>query len=509
MFNLDIAPPSAFTEAERDLIQIKNPSDLTPEERAARLELLLRPFNVSTERGNEQTALLAQKGISGTRNVLLRLIDSVADGAVEFPDDAFFPFLVRYVRYLLGAIRELNQFHAEAGGRPTTEKPGPHYSIAQLFGGGSQAWAHIPEGNAELIAARLIEITNPQLLAQVPSTVSSRLAALNPSIPPPGPAQQAGLDEKLDEIASRLKRIEEGRPSGTLGKIPRIEVPKEFQIPPVPSPPPAEIPPAPTPRSIPLPPASAQPEKSWESKYRPCHLDDIAGNQRQRNILRGALRTGVTPAGFLLWGVTGIGKTTAAEAFARDYLQQHEVLPPISEVSCPKLSDAPAGAFNEIRADSLPVDANAAREELAERLQNLAKYGSLTPGTKRIVVIDDINKLAPSVLDRLRPLLERYTHNVLFIFTANANPEKLLDPAILGRLTVLHFVAPDTASIDARLREIAEAEHIVYRLYDAGVAEAAHVTEEMVTTAGQKSKGDVRAAIGLLQAEFLARMGAP
>jgi DNA polymerase III delta prime subunit len=203
--------------------------------------------------------------------------------------------------------------------------------------------------------------------------------------------------------------------------------------------------------------------------------------------------------------------TTAAQAFARDYLQAHGVLPPVSEISCPKLSEAPAGAFSEIRADSLPSNPEQAREVLTARLQNLARYGSLhgTPGTKRVVLVDDINKFAPSILDRLRPILERYSHNVVFLFTSNAEPERLLDPAILSRLTVLKFVAPDMMSIAYRLRQIAENEHLAHRLMEAGVPDAGHVVEEMITTSVSSAGGDVRSAIGNLQTEFTARMGAP
>ncbi|MGI0066831.1 MAG: AAA family ATPase [Thermoplasmata archaeon] len=499
MPDLSIVPAGVFTEQEVDLIDAPNVSLLSPQERATRAMLLTRGFATTSVAGTPLfTSLIQQESLARVRNLILNSVNQVADGMIEFPDEKFWPWLLDLLRQTLGRVRTLNEI-SQSAGLPDSRRPTTH--LWDLFGGDPRAWSDIRITQPELVTARYLEIWNPSLLKEVPVQVRRQLESESGIVPGPPPAEESEIHDELRKLNQKVDRINArlARPSGG---IPRIEVPRQ----------PEQVPPAPPPPSqttLGPAPATSQSERSWEVKWRPCHLDDIAGNQRSRNILNGAIRTGVSPAGFVLWGPTGIGKTTAAEAFARDYLQAHGVLPPMSEVSCPKLSDAPAGAFSQIRADTLPADPEQAREVLTERLQSLARYGSLTPGTKRIVVVDDINRLAPSVLDRLRPLLERYTHNVLFLFTANQDPARLFDPAVLGRLTQLKFVAPDQASVDARLRQIAEAEHIAHRLSEAGVQDPGHVTEEMVLTAGQKSKGDVRSAIGILQAEFLSRMGAP
>ena len=55
-------------------------------------------------------------------------------------------------------------------------------------------------------------------------------------------------------------------------------------------------------------------------KYRPFHVSDSVGNREITAELLGAIKIGEIPYAMIFYGPPGVGKTSEAKAFARDYM---------------------------------------------------------------------------------------------------------------------------------------------------------------------------------------------
>jgi hypothetical protein len=544
----------ALGPAHYELLQTPYP-ELTPPQRAERARLFLVPFTTTNEIGRPLiTSLLAQAGTANASQELAKILRDTAHEDVNFggPDEEW--------KFVREAINQLVQYaRADIANRPIHLR---RVGLERIFGGSAGMWAGIRPENIDAVAANFIRIYAPELLNSVPPQARAQLTYREPVpereerftpeherresvgphidiIPPAGPSRdelnaEAGLLWTRASMGARLSILQEllDIPPATssvyadrafeklppfirtslrvnLGEARHLEQlsrreapPTEEQRPQAPQPPPP-----PTETHVPEPISEAAPKEgvSLAQRYRPCRLNDIYDQVRAVNQLRGIVRTGVVGArgsAIILWGPPGTGKTTAAQAFARDYFINKGVIAATAENPCPRL---PPEAFVKITKDRLPTDAQLASTTLAAILSTTIKSGVLTElaNVKRIILVDDFSNLTPTVVEKLKPLLENYTGNAILLITMNPDPGRVFNDeagaALLSRSQVIQFTPIPPDLIARRLHQIATAEHFSFPGLEDAITEAS-------------TMGDLGAAIGALQNaqnEYLGGGGAP
>lgn len=167
--------------------------------------------------------------------------------------------------------------------------------------------------------------------------------------------------------------------------------------------------------------------------FRPHSLGEIVGQSqvvaRLERITEGVRTGAIVPPSLLLHGPPGIGKTTAARAFARGILGEHY-----------------ANSFTELKAFDDRSPARLAAIILDSR--HPPKRGA----PFRILFFDEIEALSAESLNSLRPAMEGEGGTTLYVLACNDISG--LSKALLSRCTLLEFT-PLTAEEMRQLLAIA------------------------------------------------------
>lgn len=220
----------------------------------------------------------------------------------------------------------------------------------------------------------------------------------------------------------------------------------------------------------------------WTEKYRPVTLDDVVGNPNIINTLKGFILTQVIPQLIILWGLPGIGKTSAAFAFARDYYIRKGIYDKEGKIQ--------PGFFPPLMVMRGAVGIETIRTRVHEFMRHAPP-----PGARRIVIFDEAEMMSKEALLELRPYIERYAKTCSIIFTTNVNPATWLDffdpllAAVRDRALIYQFLLPTTEEIARLLSRIVREEEF-------------EIPEERIGSIASKAEGSVRKAVELLQAEY-------
>ena len=148
----------------------------------------------------------------------------------------------------------------------------------------------------------------------------------------------------------------------------------------------------------------------WVEKFRPDSIEDCVLPVEIKNVFQNIVDTGEVP-NLLLFGTSGIGKTTVAKALC-----------------------------NQLGCDWLMINgSNEGRmiDTLRTTITNYASTVSFSGG-KKIIIIDEADYMnRESVQPAMRGLIEEFSNNCRFIFTCNYK-NKIL-PALHSRCSVIDF----------------------------------------------------------------------
>jgi DNA polymerase-3 subunit gamma/tau len=213
-------------------------------------------------------------------------------------------------------------------------------------------------------------------------------------------------------------------------------------------------------------------------KWRPQNFTDLIGQEHVSQTLANAIRSGRIHHAFLFTGARGVGKTSAARILAK-------------ALNCEAgLSDQPCGTCAsclEITAghglDVIEIDgaSNTGVDDVRELRENIRYLPSRS--RFKIFIIDEVHMLSTNAFNALLKTLEEPPAHAKFIF-ATTEPHKI-PITILSRCQRFDFRKIPLARVAGRLREIAEAEHLV-------------ISERSLSLIARQGEGSMRDSLSTL-----------
>ena len=195
---------------------------------------------------------------------------------------------------------------------------------------------------------------------------------------------------------------------------------------------------------------------AWTEKYRPKTLAEFVGQEKVKRYVQSVINNGGEINHLIFHGFSGTGKTTMAGIIANEL-----------NVELIEFNASDDRTLNFIREKVIP----------AMRCRSFTKY--------KIIFLDETDSMTKEALFCLRRPMELYEKNAKIIFSCN-DDSNIID-AIRSRCISFHFKPIPRNLIIQRLRFIAQKE---------GVS----VTEDILEEIAEKSRGDLRRAINMLEA---------
>ncbi|MGC8671289.1 MAG: replication factor C small subunit [Candidatus Micrarchaeia archaeon] len=199
----------------------------------------------------------------------------------------------------------------------------------------------------------------------------------------------------------------------------------------------------------------------WIEKYRPKRLDEIIGQNAIVERLKAFVKMGNFP-NMIFSGPAGVGKTTAAIAFANELYGEN------------------------INSYFLETNASDARgiDVIRGRIKEFAKTLPLQSSLIKIAFLDEADALTPEAQHALRRTMEKYSETTRFIFSANY-ASKIIEP-IQSRCVVLKFRPLNEDQVRQYIKRIEEGEHL-------------QIDEKAVEALIYVGEGDLRKLTNVLQ----------
>ncbi len=243
-------------------------------------------------------------------------------------------------------------------------------------------------------------------------------------------------------------------------------------------------------------------------KYRPATFADIVGQEHVVRTLTNALEGGRIHHAYLFCGARGVGKTTAARAFAK-------------ALNCVRgPTAAPCGecrSCTEIGSGTSPdlIEIDGASNNSVEDVRELRDTVSYLPtaGRFKVYLVDEVHMLSKAAFNALLKTLEEPPAHVVFLF-ATTEPNRILD-TILSRVQRFDFKRIPLEATAARLQEIATAEGItlsdhacrmIARSGEGSMRDAQSLLDKVISTLGRAEAAadrDVAATLGLVDRSVL------
>lgn len=168
----------------------------------------------------------------------------------------------------------------------------------------------------------------------------------------------------------------------------------------------------------------------WVERYRPRTFDELI--LQDKSLLEKYLKSPATLPSFIFYSTKpGTGKTSTAKII-------------ITALDC----------------DALVLNSSQERgiDTIRDKITLFASGLSSNPSSKRCIFLDEADGLTRQAQDSLRNLMEEYSDNCFFIFTAN-DLNKIIEP-IRSRCQSINFDQPPKSDIADRLHQIMTQEAI-------------------------------------------------
>jgi len=189
-------------------------------------------------------------------------------------------------------------------------------------------------------------------------------------------------------------------------------------------------------------------------KYRPSVFSSVSGQEHVTRTLANALKRDKVVHAYLFTGPRGVGKTSVSRILSKAInCQNPQDAEPCLE--CPTCLEIGAGTSLAVR------EIDGASHNSVENVRDLMdSFKSLPPpGYKRkIYIIDEVHMLSISAFNALLKSLEEPPPHTVFIL-ATTDVHKIPE-TVISRCQRHDFRALSMATIEARLREVCDAEKI-------------------------------------------------
>jgi replication-associated recombination protein RarA len=152
-------------------------------------------------------------------------------------------------------------------------------------------------------------------------------------------------------------------------------------------------------------------EVIWEQKYRPNDIDEIILPIKYRKLFKNMIKTGVVP-NMILYGRPGTGKSSIANVLV-------------------KMTNATSITINTSQQGKRGIGL------LDESLESFC-YSASANGERKIVVLEEADRMTPELQDAFRGFIEKYSSNVIFILTCN-KPNRIAEAIRTSRLLPINF----------------------------------------------------------------------
>lgn len=218
------------------------------------------------------------------------------------------------------------------------------------------------------------------------------------------------------------------------------------------------------------------------TSYRPYTLDELIGNEVNKNMLKNYLNKNDLPHTLLFIGERGCGKTTVARIVSlcincKDPISRTE--PCLKCDSCKSIVNQ-----NSIDVQELNIGQLSTKGSVEETI----KYLNASPFNSKykVFIFDEAHKLSPASIDLLLKKLEDGYEHVYFIFCTN-KPEKITNDAFLDRCHTFNYYPSSLDDIYELLLSVSEFEGIDYK-------------EDILKIIAEESEGIPRKALVSLSA---------
>ncbi|MBI4514368.1 MAG: DNA polymerase III subunit gamma/tau [Deltaproteobacteria bacterium] len=245
-------------------------------------------------------------------------------------------------------------------------------------------------------------------------------------------------------------------------------------------------------------------------KWRPQVFADLIGQDHVTRTLANAIRAGRVAHAFLLTGVRGVGKTTAARILAKALNCEQGATPQPCN-ACTNCQEITAG--NSV--DVLEIDgaSNTGVDDVREIIDNV-RYRPAKSRFK-IYIIDEVHMLSNSAFNALLKTLEEPPAHVKFIF-ATTDPHKL-PPTVHSRCQRYDFKRMPLPLVVQHLQKICAAEgvgiseralYLIAREGEGSVRDALSLLDQVIAfNADKLSDDEVVSALGLADRRLLFAVG--
>lgn len=200
----------------------------------------------------------------------------------------------------------------------------------------------------------------------------------------------------------------------------------------------------------------------WTEKYRPIKFDDMVGQQEIIKRVKSLVQAMNIPH-LLLAGPAGTGKSTLALIVVRELFGE------------------------KWRENYLELNASDERgiDVVRQKVKDFARTKAIASVPFKVIFLDEADALTKEAQQALRRTMENYTNTCRFILSCNYS-SRIIDP-IQSRCVVFRFKILEKKDIEKVIRKVGENEKL-------------KISDDAFLTLYEKSEGDCRKAINLLQA---------